>query len=506
MYTTHSEGADELFVCDVCEAILVSEQGIVEHLRTRHREELLVMDINTIMQEAKARRRGADTAEDHVLENSEASEGDTGTPKIDMTFVERQFYVCSHCDDIFLDKKHLEVHINIRHDLNEKDDDNNEASTFVTPPQTPKPKRFKKRILEGGDSNARVVSRSGSSQTQTPGKDLAPLASPPVTSTPLTPSSVRKAICLSDEAEGDKGIPVRSKDNTAKEKILSDDLVHTNDKDEVLEKKNKATSQKAETKIRLSKRPTRSSQKATPRFSMEEEVTEETDVGPKFSPSEEPALEKENDVNNQTGDAVTNDESDDEPSKDKSRRSVESKPRRSEESSVKHTPSFGISKFYGSTLSSTSPGSRKRPKTPPITVTKKTSDPSPMKVSKSLQKKRKLIPPHKNESTSPATDTESKSVPSSVGMVYQCPTCGDCKEKKDTFKNHFLTHYHNVFTSVLPSSAPYHCPEAECKALSRDKITLMRHYAFTHKKLFTMTDVSEENLKEIMAKALVPKE
>ena len=89
-------------------------------------------------------------------------------------------------------------------------------------------------------------------------------------------------------------------------------------------------------------------------------------------------------------------------------------------------------------------------------------------------------------------------------MVYQCPTCGECKEKKDNFKNHFLTHYYDVFASVLPSTAPYHCPE--CNALSRDKITLMRHYAFTHKKVFTMTDVSEENLKEIMAKALVPKE
>ena len=97
-------------------------------------------------------------------------------------------------------------------------------------------------------------------------------------------------------------------------------------------------------------------------------------------------------------------------------------------------------------------------------------------------------------------------VSSEVAMEYQCPNCGVCKDKKDTFKNHFLSHYKKSFTSILPSSPPYDCPEAECKNSSRDKISLMRHYAFAHKKMFTMTDVTEDKFKEIMAKAFVPKD
>jgi len=120
---------------------------------------------------------------------------------------------------------------------------------------------------------------------------------------------------------------------------------------------------------------------------------------------------------------------------------------------------------------------------------------------------------HTDKSISPTTDKESEKAgitnskgPKGVSnvMEYQCPTCGVFKEKLPNFRNHILTHYTEVFNPILPSSPPYICPE--CQALSRDKITLMRHLAFAHKKMFTLTDITEDNFKEIMATALVPKE
>merc|ERR1712012_26486 len=140
-----------------------------------------------------------------------------------------------------------------------------------------------------------------------------------------------------------------------------------------------------------------------------------------------------------------------------------------------------------------------------------------MKVSKSLLKKRKMKSPDKVKSSTTAIDKELKpsgikkskslKVNPEVAMEYQCPTCGDCKDKKDNFKNHYLSHYYDVFNPFLPSSPPYACPEAECrgKEAVRDKITLLRHFAWTHKKMYSMTDVTEEKMKEIMAKACVPK-
>jgi len=558
MYTQHSDGGDDLFVCDVCEAILVSEQGIVEHLRTKHREELLVMDVETIRQETEARSSETEPSEDQNSETSQTSE-DSGyegaaegarAPKIDMTFVERQFYVCCHCDDVFLDKKHLQVHINISHDLSEKENDRPDASTIDSPPQSPKPKRFKKRVIEDDSMKAREVSRVGISQTQTPRNNMAPPL--PVTNTLLTDSNAKLAVCLPDEV--DKGIDVSgsndntanvtmsnlvrtndklpekkkneatsqgadntndvrlSKDNTDKETI-SKNLVTSNEKHSGKKNNNKANILKALNTTELSNRPTRSSRKATPRFSMEVEVTE-ADVGCKSSPRKETTSEK-NDVNEQVEDTETIDV----PIQYKLSESVGRKPRRSKESSprqAQHSPCVGVGNFYGSTLSSTSPGSIKRPKTPSIPSTDNNLDPSPMKVSKSLPKKRKLKSPHKDKSSLPASDkdlepcdikkSKSLKVTSEVAMEYQCPHCGDCKDKKENFKNHFLSHYYDCFTSVLPSSPPYACPEADCKNVSRDKITLLRHYAFTHKKMFTMTDVTEDKLKEIMAKALVPKE
>jgi len=191
MYTHHTEGLDELFVCDVCEAILVSEQGIVQHLRTQHMDELLVMAIDTIRKETEALRRDQENQEagDGEADSGGGSEEqeELGAPNIDMGWVDKQFYVCKHCDEVFLDKKHLEVHSNIYHDLKELEKEMNgnpEDTTIVTPPQSPKPRRFKRKMVEDSNRNASKVSRVGLIQAQTPVKVITP---PQVTNTPISP-------------------------------------------------------------------------------------------------------------------------------------------------------------------------------------------------------------------------------------------------------------------------------------------------------------------------------
>merc|ERR1719232_1536923 len=74
----------------------------------------------------------------------------------------------------------------------------------------------------------------------------------------------------------------------------------------------------------------------------------------------------------------------------------------------------------------------------------------------------------------------------------ECFKCGQVCKDNSNLKNHVLSHYYQVFYEVLPDSKPYPCPI--CESTSRDRITLVRHYAFTHKKFFEMTDVTPEHL------------
>ena len=86
-------------------------------------------------------------------------------------------------------------------------------------------------------------------------------------------------------------------------------------------------------------------------------------------------------------------------------------------------------------------------------------------------------------------------------MEFDCYKCGERKRTRDAFKNHLLSHYADNFTSLLPSAPPYKCPE--CDHTIRDKTSLMRHLAFYHKKLYEITDLTEESLNEIIFNAQV---
>merc|ERR1719186_1918590 len=74
----------------------------------------------------------------------------------------------------------------------------------------------------------------------------------------------------------------------------------------------------------------------------------------------------------------------------------------------------------------------------------------------------------------------------------ECPKCGQVCKDHSNLKNHVLSHYYKMFYMVLPQCKPFPCPI--CGHCNRDRITMVRHYAFTHKKIFEMTDVTVQDL------------
>ena len=80
---------------------------------------------------------------------------------------------------------------------------------------------------------------------------------------------------------------------------------------------------------------------------------------------------------------------------------------------------------------------------------------------------------------------------------YRCPICPKAYQnsqegKHGTFKNHVLSHFYSVFYPHLPSSKPFKC--SVCQLPHRDRITMIRHYAFGHKKFYEFTNVTPEEL------------
>jgi len=74
-------------------------------------------------------------------------------------------------------------------------------------------------------------------------------------------------------------------------------------------------------------------------------------------------------------------------------------------------------------------------------------------------------------------------------VCFKCSTV--CKDNSN-YKNHILSHYYREFDAHVPHTKPFECPV--CSKPSRDKITLIRHYAFTHQKLFELTDITPDQL------------
>ncbi len=63
-----------------------------------------------------------------------------------------------------------------------------------------------------------------------------------------------------------------------------------------------------------------------------------------------------------------------------------------------------------------------------------------------------------------------------------CRFCETSFDKSSSLRNHVLNHFKDQLCNDLPKSKPFICPK--CDQTSRDKITLMRHYAFSHRIIF----------------------
>merc|ERR1712130_748127 len=74
----------------------------------------------------------------------------------------------------------------------------------------------------------------------------------------------------------------------------------------------------------------------------------------------------------------------------------------------------------------------------------------------------------------------------------ECFKCGQVCKDNSNLRNHVLSHYYRIFDPLIPQAKPFPCPE--CEKPSRDKITMIRHFAFTHGKLFELTEVTPAHL------------
>jgi hypothetical protein len=82
------------------------------------------------------------------------------------------------------------------------------------------------------------------------------------------------------------------------------------------------------------------------------------------------------------------------------------------------------------------------------------------------------------EAVAPKTPASAKRKRSSEEQSLDCYNCGkDCKNRAE-LKHHVLSHFYPEFYAVLPSGKPFSCPV--CSNVSRDRISLVRHYAFVH--------------------------
>merc|ERR1719266_1166122 len=109
-----------------------------------------------------------------------------------------------------------------------------------------------------------------------------------------------------------------------------------------------------------------------------------------------------------------------------------------------------------------------------------------------IRKKLKLNPDgtprekeHKNTKMGSVQEHDNEAGP-------ECFKCGQVCKDNSNLRNHVLSHYYRIFDPLIPQVKPFPCPE--CEKPSRDKITMIRHFAFTHGKLFELTEVTPAHL------------
>ncbi len=102
------------------------------------------------------------------------------------------------------------------------------------------------------------------------------------------------------------------------------------------------------------------------------------------------------------------------------------------------------------------------------------------KTSAATPKSDKAKPKSASSSSTPNTFT--------AASGFKCRFCEECFEKHSNLRNHCVNHFKAQMLEDLPSSKPFICPKCEAPP-SRDKITLLRHYAFTHRMIYNFCTV-----------------
>ena len=90
-----------------------------------------------------------------------------------------------------------------------------------------------------------------------------------------------------------------------------------------------------------------------------------------------------------------------------------------------------------------------------------------------------------------ASENKSSTPTPKTDGPYFCRFCEDGFDKTGNLRNHVLNHFKPQIYPELPAEKPFICPE--CTAVSRDKVTLLRHYAWSHRKVYEMA--AEEDFK-----------
>ena len=86
----------------------------------------------------------------------------------------------------------------------------------------------------------------------------------------------------------------------------------------------------------------------------------------------------------------------------------------------------------------------------------------------------------------------------------QCRFCDESYEKPANLKNHVLNHFKEKLLPFIPMVKPFHCPD--CNQVSRDRTSLLRHFAFTHKAFLKIAteDDFKARIPNSKAKAVLP--
>lgn len=92
--------------------------------------------------------------------------------------------------------------------------------------------------------------------------------------------------------------------------------------------------------------------------------------------------------------------------------------------------------------------------------------------------------------------------PSKTREFFYCPKCDKKFRKRWDMRKHVLSHYKQLFYSLLPDKEPLCCPVCQMSCSCRQ--TLMRHYALGHNKVFQLTDLTPEDLKFTRKKCETP--